>query len=469
MNPAVNRLTPTDGLTLRENATLAPGVYFLPNGLTVAADNVTLDGGGATLIGLDREGIGVRLNGRSNVALRNLHLRDYGHGIAATNCKNLTIEKNQITSTGELPANTLFLDIWLDADKAYGGAILLDRVTDARIDDNDIQHQMCGLLTYHCSRLQVRRNLANYNSGYGLHLFDTSDSVFEGNYADYCCRWEPRDKKPRDVMAAQAWGHMGADATGFLIVQNSCRNVFRDNYARLGGDGFFLAGLRADPNDPFGKTFLEVPCNDNLFEGNDGSYSPNIAFEATFSARNVFRNNKAYSCGYGFWLGFSSDNTLENNRIVHNRQGGIAVENGARFVARGNQLERNHVAGILLWSKFVEPWFTQFPENRTIHHWRIENNVLTGNGAGVAILADKDHGVRPMPPEACGKPETRPHENALTGNNFQDNRIGIDLCRADRTLIEKNTIHRNVECNIRQDDAAETMIRNNLGLYGAYL
>jgi parallel beta-helix repeat protein len=253
---------------------------------------------------------------------------------------------------------------------------------------------------------------------------------------------------------------VGADATGFLIVHNSCRNVFRRNWARLGGDGFFLAGLAANGE--------RCPCNENLFEDNDASLSPNIAFEATFSSGNIFRNNFADRCNYGFWLGFSSDNVIENNRLVMNRQAGVAVENGARMIVRDNNFQRNG-HGVLIWSQYAERWFEVYTDNRTSHHWRIEGNTFTRNDKGIYIGADRDHGIRPMPPEKCGRPELRPHDNVIVKNDIQDNRVGVELYMADRTLIEQNMLNRNVECNIRRDDDRETTLRNNLGAAGGYL
>jgi parallel beta-helix repeat protein len=74
-----------------------------------------------------------------------------------------------------------------------------------------------------------------------------------------------------------------------------------------------------------------------------------------------------------------------------------------------------------------------------------------------------------MPEELCGKPELRPHHHSLVKNDIQDNRIGIELAKADHTLIEGNILNRNVEANLRQDDARETLSRNNLGAAGGYL
>jgi parallel beta-helix repeat protein len=452
-------LTPSPGLVIRENTVLQPGVYVLPEGLTIAAPGVTLDGKGATLVGVDRHGTGVSIEGHANVTIRNLRLGDYAHGIVARNAANLTLERNQITATAEVPGNTIFLDIWRPVGEAYGGAILLDHVEGGEINDNDVQHQMSGLLLYHCRGLNVRRNVASYNSGFGIYLHETSDSVFEENWADYCCRYEPRDQ-PQPRVGAGTTGHMGADAAGFVIVTRSCRNVFRRNFARLGGDGFFLAG-----RNPQGE---DVGCNDNLFEYNDGSLSPNIAFEATFSVGNIFRNNWADRCNYGFWLGYSTRNVLEGNRILYNRQAGVAVEHGVGFVVRRNDFQSNG-HGVLLWTKYIQEFHETAPANRTVRDWVIEDNKFFRNGTGIAILADRDHGIRPLPPTDSGKPELRPCDNVIRGNDIQDNRIGIHLSGADRTLIDQNKINKNVEADIRRDDDRDTQIGSNLGLRGAYL
>ncbi|MFN3652967.1 MAG: nitrous oxide reductase family maturation protein NosD [Armatimonadota bacterium] len=446
-------VVPTDGMSIREDTVLAPGVYHLPDGIRIEADGVTLDGNGALLVGADRQGRGVQLEGRAGVTIRNLKLRDYYHGVHARGCRELLLEGSQITATAEVHPNTIFLDIWLGPEEAYGGAVLLWEVTDSRVEGNDLQHQQNGLLTYFCDRLTVARNQVNYNSGYGIHLFQTCDSRFEENSADFCCRFEPRE-------GGLHYGHMGADATGFLAVHGSSRNVFRRNTARLGGDGFFLAGL-----SPEGR---KLGCDDNLFEENDGSLSPNIAFEATFCRGNVFRGNYADRCNYGFWLGFSWDTTIEGNRMIMNRQAGIAVENGHGFRVTGNRFQGNG-HGILLWTHYVEKFAGLFPESMTSYDWTIEENTFTRNGKGIRIAADQDHGIRPLPEERCGREETRPRGHTLRKNDIQDNRVGIELFRADGTVVEQNLLNANVEANLRQDDARDTLARNNLGSGGGYL
>ncbi len=444
-------------MVIRESCRLAEGTHILPHGITIGAPEITVDGAGAHIVGVGRQGSGVRLEGMGGVAVRRLHLMGFEHGIHASDAANLTIEDCEITATAEVPANTIFLDIWRGPDNPYGGAILLDRVQDSRVAGCSLQHQQNGLLTYRCRRLSVANNNASYNSGFGFHLWDTCDSLFEANCADYCCRFEPRE-------GGRHFGHMGADAAGFLAVLGSSRNTFRRNAARLGGDGFFLAGLSPDG--------VPCGCDDNLFEENDGSLSPNIAFEATFCRGNVFRNNYADRSNYGFWLGYSWDATLSGNRMVMNRQAGIAVENGCGFIVEGNTMQGNG-HGVLVWTGHLRRFAELYPANLTSHSWRIEGNTITRNGKGIRIAADQDHGIRPARYASGDEPSdasvTRPRDHTITDNDIQDNRVGIELTRCDRVMIERNVLNRNVEAGIREEDCTEIVRRNNLGAAGGYL
>jgi parallel beta-helix repeat protein len=394
-------------------------VYYLPQGINIARNNLTLDGGGALLIGRGQTGRGVTISDCQNVSIQNLNLQEYYHGVYAQRCQGVRISNCRITATAEIPANTIFLDIWLPAESSYGGGIFLWQVSDAQVCDNDLQHQMNGLLTYECQRLSIQKNNASYCSGWGFHLYKTCHSEFSHNFADFCCRYQPRGDRH---------GHLGADAAGFLIVYASCNNVFFRNNARMSGDGFFLAGLSAQ--------FEPAPCNDNLFEENDGSYSPNIAFEATFSQGNIFRSNYANRCNYGFWLGFSSQNTVTGNQVNGNRQAGIATENGVGIRVHENTFQENG-HGILLWTKRLAEIEKHTPINQTSADWLIERNRFIGNRKAIRIAADQDHGIRPLPASGeWGAPALPPRGHTIRGNILEGNFIPFDIVGAEDTILD---------------------------------
>ena len=407
-----------NGLRINTDTQLKPQVYVLPEGITIESNNVTLDGRGATIIGADQTGTGITVSGRKNIILKNLRLMNYYHGISIKESEKIEIDHCRITSTAEIQSNTLFLDIWKPAGEAYGGAIFLEQVTDAKIHDNDLQHQMNGLLSYQCKGLDVTNNLANYCSGFGFHLFETSNSTYTNNYADYCCRY----------YLSESGSHLGADAAGFLIIFKSRNNVFSKNYARLGGDGFFLAGLT-----PGG---IDVGCNNNLFQENDASYSPNNAFEGVFSRGNIYRRNKANHANYGFWLGFSSDCTLQDNQIYNNRQAGIAVENGINFKVLANDIQNNN-HGILIWTRSYEFLKTVPNMNVTSRDWLIERNRLIQNKKAIRIAADQNHGVVRL--ERDHSP-IAPSNHSIQNNEIRGNIIGIELEKVKDTHLGQNIL-----------------------------
>lgn len=435
---------PEDGMVIERDTTLHPGVYYLPNGLFIAEDGVTLDGNGALIIGKDGEGRGVRVNQRIDVTVRNLRVERFYHGIWVNASANVRIERCQVTRTRELAAPEVFLDVWLSRDEAYGGGIFMSGVIDSFVIDNDVQHQQSGIMLYGCNRVEVARNDASYNSGYGMLLYESSENAIEDNIADYCCRVYASG--PTGTPEAERY-HNGADAAALVIMCNSSRNAIRRNRLRSGGDGVFLGGFHKDQ--------IKVPCNDNVFEFNDGSYSPNIAFEATFSQRNVFRNNRADNCAYGFWLGYSSETAVEANSIKGNRIAGVAIEHGHHNTIAGNAIERNG-AGVQLWindddSRGAGTFRQFYPDCAESRETVLAGNTFARNELAVHAWTERGPGY--------GGP--RCHHFTLKDNALRDNRVGVLFERVRESSIHENRFERNFEAGIKLVGCADVSTGGN--------
>jgi len=421
-------VVPEDGMRIARDTVLRPGVYYLPNGLSIVADGVTLDGNGALIVGADFKGRGVCVDKRVSVTLKNLRIERFYHGIWVNASANVHLMDNHVTRTHELPAPDAFLDVWLPREQAYGGGIFLAGVIDSFVAGNDVRHQQNGIMLYGCNRVEVSRNDASYNSGYGILLYESSENTIEDNTADFCCRIYSADP------AGQRY-HNGADAAALVIMCSSCRNIVRSNRLRSSGDGVFLGGFHKDQ--------VKVPCNDNLFENNDASFSPNIAFEATFSRRNVFRNNRADNCAYGFWLGWSSETTVEGNSIRGNRIAGVAIEHGHDNTIAGNVFERNG-AGVQLWvnadARRNAGAFREFyPECAESYQTTIIGNTFAHNDFGIQSWTERD--------ERYTGP--RCHHFIVHGNTLRDNRVGVQFERVRDSLIQENKIVANLEAGIK--------------------
>lgn len=422
---------PTNGMQITRDTRLAPGVYDLPDGLVIAADDVTVEGDGVLIVSQQQSGTGIRLEGRSNVTLRGLSLSGYYHGIRADHCRDVTIENVTIRNTYEIPGIDTFLYLWNPIEKVYAGAILLHDVQGSAVRGCDLQHQMHGVLLYNCSGLVVEENNASFNSGWGVYLSRSSDNVVQDNQLDFCNRVY---RRPEDGSI-----RVEADAAGIVLVYHSSRNKFLRNSCLCGGDGIFVAGYDHKGN--------QGPCNDNLFEDNDCRLSPNNAIEATFSRGNIFRRNRCSDSNYGMWMGFSWDNLIEDNIIESNRIVGIAVEHGHDLAIRNNRIRLNG-EGIRLWTR-GGPVVPHWPGHEVSYNFTVEGNLIETNHTGFYGYT----GDEPVDQDC--------HDYHLRGNTIRDNRIGARFARVYDCSVEDNHFEGNVEAAILLEGQPGVTIGDN--------
>ena len=303
----------------------APSAYGVI--IEICTDGVALDLAGAVLDGEGAGGVGVGIwiHDCQDVTITHGMLMGFHYGIRAESVSNLTIRDCVVSdNTNPLDANWL-PDIEAPMEEGFGGGIYLRNVRDSVVENNLANNNFNGISLVQCDRNVIRGNNASYCGNVGIYLLASCDNEVSDNRAEHCIRYTDR-----------FWCDT-ADSAGMLLEHGSNRNRIIGNSLRYSGDGFFIRAHNREPS------------NGNLVSGNDGSYSPNNAFEAVFSAGNVFEGNIANYSNYGFWLGYSTDITVRRNEIRANRFDGIAIEHG-----RDNRIEDNHVAGnrngIRLWS-----------------------------------------------------------------------------------------------------------------------
>ena len=301
-------------------APAAPGVV-----IEVCTDGVALDLAGVVLDGEGAGGVGIWVHDCKDVAIANGVLMGFHYGIRAENVSNLTIRGCVVSDNANRPDAGWLPDIEAPVEEGFGGGIYLRRVRNSVIERNLVSNNFNGISLVRSGRNVVKGNTASYCGNVGIYLLRSSDNEVADNRAEHCIRYTDR-----------FWCDT-ADSAGILLEHGSNRNRIIGNSLRYSGNGFFI------------RAHNRPPSNDNFIAGNDGSYSPNNAFEAVFSSGNVFENNVANYSNYGFWLGYSTDTTVRGNEIRANRFDGIAIEHGRENVIEGNRIERNR-NGIRLWS-----------------------------------------------------------------------------------------------------------------------
>ena len=413
-----DNVIPSDGMVITESVRFAPGIYTLPSGISVERDNVTIDGNGALLVTSAQEGVAITIHGRSGVTVRNLAISGFYHGIRADYCQDLTVELVKVRDTWEIPGIDTFLYLWLPIEKVYGGALLCHQVHDATIRDCDFQHQLNGVLLYGCEHVTIEHVNASFNSGWGVYLSATSDCLLADNQLDFCNRLFRRDDGSIRVEA---------DAAGIVMVKGSSRNRVLRNSCLCGGDGIFVAGYE--------HPGLHESCSNNLFEDNDCRLSPNNAIESTFSQGNIFRRNNCSRSNYGFWMGYSWDNVIEDNEVEFSRWVGIAAEHARGIVIRRNKIRLNG-EGVRLWTRGGEV-LQQFPGWEVTHDILLENNLIENNSIGVNAYTGQEMVTQTQ------------YGLTMRNNMLKDNRVGIQMERVQSSVIEGNTLEANVVAAIR--------------------
>ena len=290
----------------------------------IANDNVTLDLSGSVIEGSDRRGVGIYVHDCENVTIRGGVVRGFHQGIRVENVRVLNIERCVISDNHNPTGAGWLPDTFEPNESGFGGGIHLFQVVDASIDRCSVTGNFNGVDMVNCERIAIRDTDASHSGNVGFHLLGSSYCIVSDSRAEHCIRFTDR-----------FWNDT-ADSAGILIEEFSDHNQIVGNSLRYSGDGLFIRANNRHAS------------NGNYIARNDGSFSPNNAFEAVFCEGNVFEENVANYSNYGFWLGYSRNTTVRRNRIEFNRLDGIAIEHGS-----GNTIESNRIRGnrdgIRLW------------------------------------------------------------------------------------------------------------------------
>lgn len=330
------------------------------------------------------EGIGVRIEGQSDVTLINLRVHGFRCGLVATDTDRLAVaggdfsdnyrQRLRSTPAAEYSGDWLFPHHndqrkWRDQ---YGGAICIENASGVTIRHIRVRRGQNGILLDRVTDSRIYDNDASFLSGWGLALWRSSRNVISRNAFDFCVRGHVEGKYNR-----------GQDSAGILAFEQCNDNLFIENSATHGGDGFFgfagrealgelwledeRARLRRSTGQENVDSLLVVPvdvarhygalgCNRNLLFGNDFSFAAAHGIEMTFSSGNQFIGNRLVENAIcGVWGGYSSDTLIAGNHIEGNggmayglERGGVNMEHAANNRIVGNRFVNNK-CGVHLW------------------------------------------------------------------------------------------------------------------------
>ncbi|TAK16266.1 MAG: hypothetical protein EPO35_05670, partial [Acidobacteria bacterium] len=328
-------------------------------------------------------GVGILIDGASNVTIKGGAVRGYKVGIRAVRTPKLHI-------TGVDASHNYKQRLWSGIEKEslldwmsyhqnekdewlrYGAAIYATDCDECEFDNNTALQGENGLLLTRAKGAKIWSNNFSWNSALGLGFYRVTDSVVHHNKLD----WNVRGY-------SDGFYFRGQDSSAILMYEQSSRNHFQDNSATHGGDGVFLWAGQSTMDTGQGG------ANDNLFINNDFSFAVANGIEATFS-RNAFINNRVDGCWHGVWGGYSFDSVFAGNSFVRNIEG-IAIEHGQNNKILNNTFTGGDV-GIRLWANLTQDPSWGYAKNRDTksHGYDIAGNTFEGVKQDLQILRTDD-------------------------------------------------------------------------------
>ena len=406
--PPCTRLTRA-GTQIQGEVKICPGRYRLADPgergvIIVAASFTRLDLTGVTLESGDSVpgrfvGVGVMSKGVDRVEIIGGAIRGYRYGVRVEGGRGHRVSGMDLSGSRAQALRstaTVYSDLdWLnifrpDTFDLYGGGLLLKWTDDVSVTGVTARAAQNGISLFGTRGAYLADNDVSANTGWGINLWLSARNVIVRNKAHHNARCE-----------SPSYSH-GCDSAGLLLRERSDSNLIADNDLSFSGDGFFLSGHRP----------LVQPSIGNLVIRNNASFSYHNAFESTFSAWNVFIENRADSSGYGFWLGYSTGNVVRGNTIVGARADGIAIEHGSDTEIAANVIIGG-VRGIHL--------FAPHSGHEESTNYRLHDNTLARVGQGIVLERTTQSRVRGNLFDAVGEGlvvDSMGAETEVTGNVF---------------------------------------------------
>jgi parallel beta-helix repeat protein len=293
-------------MRIYKDTTLPPnGEYRQP--IIIMADNVTLNCQNSAIIG-ENVGVGILLQNRRNVTIRNCRVRGWDVGTYVVRGRNLVFENNDFSG------NYLDDNSHIEHLKPIPhGGMILNGIQSSRVVGNIANGNIAGIQILNSQKIRVERNTTSRNRGWGIYLYGTTASQIYSNTVEYNNRSCPE------------WGvDAGCGSAGIVLTKQSDRNQIAWNTLNYNGDGIYQG------NEP------ELASNDLEIFGNYISHSIANGIEATFGQRNYIHHNTLVEDNYGGWFGYAQNLRFEYNTVKNSKVNGVEAPNAQNHRYVGN-------------------------------------------------------------------------------------------------------------------------------------
>lgn len=415
---------PEDGMVIMNDTTFCLGTYYLPNGISIGADDVTLDCNSAILEGDGNESNrAISLSIRENVVIRQCTLNNYYYYIQVSGSNNITIKENIVHNNGG------------------NFAIGLSNTHNSRIENNLIDMNGFGngiSLSLWSSNNVIRHNtlMNGYPDGVGIGL-ERSDSnlVTNNQISDFVVGLQLQGSAQNNVIEKNT------------LVNNSWHGIqFFESYNNK---------IRSNQIEDNGRNGIQLwsNANNNTINNNHIKNNAQEGIELVASSNNLIENNsiKENSKGGIELYSDSNSNVIKNNQIENNVREGIELQNSNNNLIENNHIRNNGLDGIEL----------EDSDGNSINN----NNVMNNGYYGIELDYSNDNIVsnNTATNNIIGIFVDHSNFNTLTSNTAENNLFGFYIFSSSQNTLSSNTVVSNNNDGFRLWESSDfNVIESNI-------
>jgi len=393
----------TDKIVSVDNVTytFTDNIY---DSIVVERDNIVVDGVGYSIQGT---GIGINLDGRSNVTIKNTNIEGFYGGIRLYKSSKISIVGNNIT------ANSWYGIVLYESSN--------NMLRNNRIVDNGVNF---GVVGYTLSDFINDVDTSNKVDGKPIYYWINKQGMVVPPDAGYVALVNCTGITVQNLNLTKNWqGVLLAGTTNSTITQN---NIAKNQKSFTQGISLWFS-------------------SNNTISGNNITAIGDTGLELYYSSNNtIVWNNITHNGHYGIYFYDSSNNTISGNNIAdtygYTDSKGVLLMCSSNNVIDGNIVSENDYGGIVLAGS----------RNNIIS----ANNVTDNGGWGIDLTYCSLW-------EGCW-PTRYSDNNTIIGNNITKNTGGIRLRASWYNTLNANSVTDNSGNGIHMETASQNILRDNI-------
>lgn len=306
-------------------------------GLIIGADNITLDGQGYSIIG-DNSAIGIKLNGRKGVTIKNCIIRNFREGISLSRCENNAMTDNTIK-------NNVTIGIYVYRSKA-------NSINNNVIQSNNINAHApgAGIFVYLSTNNVLLNNTVSYNYQ-GFHGFWSRASQLENNTFAFNDLAAIRLKTSSDtevinnIFDSNKAGVSCDIGSGHNIINNSINNCQGAGIGIRNSGNVLIKENQINSNKI--GIYLDI-INDFVIEKNtitlntdEGIYAYTGVRSVLLTQNTISQNSYGLKAHYDFFYWTIYHNNIYQNDTYNIYGGSILHDNEISYDSEGNYWGRD--------------------------------------------------------------------------------------------------------------------------------